>query len=266
MPDVVKPYVPDVPYPHRLKKKTDDSEFRKFLSMFKQLNINIPFADVIAQIPKYGKFLKDILTRRRRIDERETVFLNEECSAIMLNKLPQKRADPGSFTVPCCIRNHPAERALCDLGASINLMPYSLCQKLGLGEVKPTAMTIQMADRSVAYPRGIVENILIKVDNLYFPVDFVIMDMEEDRKVPIILGRSFLATSHALIDMAKGRLTLRVGEEEANFSLDEAMKFPGDEDACLRMDIVDDLVAEIFHEEYPILPLESCMVHSDSSA
>ena len=106
-------------------------------------------------------------------------------------------------------------------------------------------MTIQMVDRSVAYPRGIVDNILVKVDNLYFPVDFVVMDMEEDRKVPIILGRSFLATSHALIDMAKGKLTLRVGEEEANFSLDDAMHCPSDEDSCLRVDVVDDLVADI---------------------
>ena len=99
-------------------------------------------------------------------------------------------------------------------------------------------MVIQMADRTVAYPRGIMENILVKVDNLYFPVDFVIMDMEEDRKVPIILWRPFLATSHALIDMARGKLTLRVGEEEANFSLEDTMKYSYDEDSCLRVDTV----------------------------
>ena len=100
--------------------------------MFKQLTINIPFADMIAQIPKYGKFLKGILTKRRKIDEHETLILIEECSAIVLNKLPPKLKETRNFTIPCCIENSLLERVLCDLGANINFMPYSLCKKLGL--------------------------------------------------------------------------------------------------------------------------------------
>ncbi|XP_075500124.1 uncharacterized protein LOC142538709 [Primulina tabacum] len=124
----------------------------------------------------------------------ETVTLSEECSAILQNKLPPKLKDPGSFSIPCTIGSSNFNKALWDLGASINLMPYSCFEKLGIREVKPTTISLQLADRSIKYPRGVIEDVLVKVDKFIFSVDFVVLDMEEDREIPIILGRPFLAT------------------------------------------------------------------------
>ena len=112
------------------------------MEVFKKLHINIPFADVLEQIPTYVKFMKDILSKKRRLKNYETIALTEECSAIIQKKLPQKLKDLGSFTIPCTIGNVVFERALCDLGASINLMPLSIFRRLGLGEAKPTTVTL----------------------------------------------------------------------------------------------------------------------------
>ena len=129
-----------------------DKQFEKFLEEFKKLHINIPFADALAQMPSYAKFMKEILSNKRRLDEHETVMLTEESSAILQNKLPPKLKDPGSFTIPCTIGSLYFEQSLCDLGASINLMTYSIFRELGLGEAKPTRMSLQLADRSVKHP------------------------------------------------------------------------------------------------------------------
>ena len=143
-----------VPYPQRLKKHKLDKQFTKFMDVFKKLHINIPFADALEQMPSYVKFMKDILSQKRRLADFETVNLTKECSAILQRKLPQKLKDPGSFTIPCTIGNAIFERALCDLGASINLMPLSIFKRLGLGEARPTTVTLQLADRSLKHPRG----------------------------------------------------------------------------------------------------------------
>ena len=127
--------------------------------------------------------------------------LSEECSTIMQNKLPQKLKDPRSFTIPCIIGYICFDKVLCDLGASINLMPLTIFRKLGLGEPNPTTITLQLADRSIKHSKGIVEDVLIKVGKFIFPVDFIILDMIEDLEVSLILGRPFLATGKALIDV-----------------------------------------------------------------
>ncbi|XP_052198267.1 uncharacterized protein LOC127805553 [Diospyros lotus] len=194
MPPLVRPYVPPIPFPQRLRKHKLDKQFEKFLEVFKKLHINIPFTDALPQKPSYTMFMKEILSNKRRLDEHETVMLTEESNAILQNKLPPKLKDPGSFTIPCTIGSLYFEQALCDLGASINLMPYSIFRELGLGEAKPIRMSLQLEDRSVKHPRGIIKDILVKVDKFIFPVDFVILDMGEDRDVPLILGRPFLAT------------------------------------------------------------------------
>ncbi|XP_073120421.1 uncharacterized protein [Henckelia pumila] len=180
------------PFPAALKKAKLDSQFGKFLEVFKKLNINIPFADALMQIPSYAKFLKEILSNKRKLEEHAMISLTENCSALF-------------------------HKALCDLGASINLMPYSVFRKLSLGEPKSTRMSLQLADRSIKYPRGIIEDVLVKVDKFIFPVDFVVLDMEEDLDMPLILGRPFLATGKTLIDVQKGELLLRVGEEKISF-------------------------------------------------
>ncbi|XP_062113298.1 uncharacterized protein LOC133824434 [Humulus lupulus] len=162
----------------------------------------------------YVKFMKDILSKKRKMEDYETVALTKKCSAILQRKLPQKLMDPGSFTISCTIGNFECKHALCDMGASNNLMPLSVFKRLGLGEAKPTTGTLQLADRSLAHLRGIIEDVLVKVDKFIFPVGFIVLDMEEDTNVPIILGRPFLATGRALIDVKKGELKFRVQKEE----------------------------------------------------
>lgn len=138
--------------------------------------------------------MKDTLTKRIRVGEFATVALTQECSQLVQGKLPPKLKDPGSFTIPCNIGETFWGKALCDLGASINLMPLSIFKKLGIGEVRPTTITLQLADRSICYPKGKIEDVLVRVDKFIFPADFIIMDFDADEETPILLGRPFLAT------------------------------------------------------------------------
>ncbi|KAL5543197.1 hypothetical protein UlMin_010907 [Ulmus minor] len=192
---------PPPPFPQRFKKQQQDHQFRRFLDVLKQLHINIPLVEALEQMPNYVKFMKDMLTKKRRFGEFETVALTRKCSAVLQNKLPPKLKDPGSFTIPCSIGNQYFGKALCDLGASINLMPMSIFKKLGIGEARPTTVSLQLADRSVAHSEGKIEDVLVKVDKFIFPVDFIVLDYGADLEVPIILGRPFLATGRTLIDV-----------------------------------------------------------------
>ena len=151
------------------------------MEVFKKLSINIPFVDALEQMPSFVKLMEDILSRKIRLSEFEIVNLTEECSAILQRKLPQKLKDPGSFTIPCKIGNSIFKRALCDLRANINLMPLSIFRRLGLGEVRPTTVTLQLADRLLKHPRGVIEDVLVKVDKFIFQDDFIVLDMEEDK-------------------------------------------------------------------------------------
>lgn len=231
--------------------------------MFKKIHINIPFAEALEQMPSYVKFLKDIISKKRRLGEFETVSLTEECSAILQKKLPPKLKDPGSFTIPCTIGNQFFGKALCDLGASINLMPLSIFQQLGLGEAKPTSVTLQLVDRSYAFPRGIIEDVLVKVDKFIFPSDFIVLDMEEDREVPIILGRPFLATGRTLIDVQKGELTMRVQDQEVTFNIYKAIQHPSDNEECMSITTVDNVIGDDFAFEH-IDPLDVSLCGLDS--
>ncbi|KAJ8771861.1 hypothetical protein K2173_027038 [Erythroxylum novogranatense] len=199
-------------------------------------------------MPTYAKFLKEILSNKRRLEEYATVALTEESSAILQNKLPPKLQDPGSFS------------ALSDLGASVSLLSLSICQKLDIGELKPTTISLQLTDRSIKFPIGILENVPLKVGSLFIPVDFVVLEMKEDTNIPVILGRPFLATVGAIIDVKNGKMTLRVGEEEIEFNLGKAMKAMDDKDSCLRVDIIDKLVDVEFRKSHPKDSLEHCLV------
>ena len=215
-----------VPFPQRLQKARREEQFSKFLDIFKKIKINIPFAEAINQMPNYAKFLKEILSKKRKINEEGIVNLTATCSAIIRQKLPAKMKDLGSFTIPYSIGKCEFKKALCDSGASINLIPLSVVQRLSLGELTPTTITLQMADRSMAQPEGVLKDVLVKVGKFIFPVDFVIMKMEEDTQVPLLLGRPFIATGAALIDVQKGELTLRVGEEAVHFNLNKGLEQP----------------------------------------
>ncbi|XP_057432445.1 uncharacterized protein LOC130725214 [Lotus japonicus] len=171
-------------------------------------------------MPQYAKFMKETLSKKRKLsEENDIVELTEECSAILQKKLPPKRKDPGSFTLPVNFGASKEVRALSDLGASVNLMPLSMFERLNVGEVKPTMMMHQLADRSMVTPWGVVEDVLVRVGEFEFPVDFVIIDMDEDSKIPLILGRPFLATSQAKINVGKGTISLRVADEKITFTI-----------------------------------------------
>ncbi|XP_062075617.1 uncharacterized protein LOC133779706 [Humulus lupulus] len=199
------------------------------------------------------------MSKKRRLEDFETVKLTEECSAIQQKKLPQKVKDPGSFTIPCTIGGSSFDKALCDLGASINLMPLSVFKKLGVGEVKPTTITLQLADRSLTYPKGVIEYVLVKVDKFIFPADFVVLDMEEDHEIPIILGRPFLATGRALIDVQGGHLTLRVNNEEVKFNIYQALQQHDNTSTCHRVDSIEVVVEEMMRKELCADPLQHCL-------
>ncbi|XP_022883619.1 uncharacterized protein LOC111400432 [Olea europaea var. sylvestris] len=166
-----------------------------------------------AKIPSYAKILRDMISKKRKLPKFETVALTGESSVRLQKKLPPKLKDPGSLTLPISIGEAGSFNALCDTRASINLMPLSVYRKLGLGEAKETTMLLELVDTSIKHPRGKVEDALIKAGKLIFPTDFIVLDIEEDRNIPIILGRPFLATGRTLIDMKKCELILRVDEE-----------------------------------------------------
>ena len=165
--------------------------------------MNIPFTEALAQIPYYAKFMKDILSKKRKLDEEGVVSLSTTYSAMIQKNFPMKMHDPSSFTIPCTIGNYEFGKALCDSGASINLMPLSIVKRFSLRELTPTTMTLQMVDRTMAQPEGILEDVQIKVRNFIFPVNFMVIDMEEDKQIPLLLGRPFLATGATLIDVKK---------------------------------------------------------------
>ena len=133
----------------------------------------------------YVKFLKEILSKKKKVAEEGIVNLTATCSAVIQRSLSAKMKDPSSFTIPCSIGKYEFKKALCDFGANINLMPLSVVHRLNLGELLPTTITLQMANRSMAQPEGVLEDVLVKVGKFIFHVDFVIMKMEEDTQVPI---------------------------------------------------------------------------------
>ncbi|XP_062104095.1 uncharacterized protein LOC133815256 [Humulus lupulus] len=182
------------PFPQHFQKKKLDSQFKKFLDMLKQLHINITLVEALEQMPNYVKFMKDVLTRKKRLGEFETVALTKECSSFLQDKLPPKLKDLGSFIIPCTIGNTYCGMVLCDLGASINLMPMYVFKKLRIGEVRPTTVTLQLEDIYLAHSNGKIEDVFVRVDKFIFPADFIVLDYEAKREVPIILGRPFLAT------------------------------------------------------------------------
>ncbi|KAG9453396.1 hypothetical protein H6P81_006300 [Aristolochia fimbriata] len=253
-----------LPYPARAKKDKLEDKFSKFIDIFKKLEINIPFVEALMQMPQYAKFLKEVLLGKRKIEEQGTVMLTENCSAILKNQLPTKFKDPGSFTIPCEFGNFKFNKVLCDLGASINLMPLSICRKFNLGELKETNIMLQFADRSTKKPNGLIEDVLVKIGKFIYPCDFVVLDMEVDWELPLILGRPFLATAAALIDVKRGKLTLRLNDEEIVFDIKQAIKNPSNscDDTCYFIDVID-ICAEYVQQEVMMKDnLERCLVQS----
>ncbi|CAM8895881.1 unnamed protein product [Rhodiola kirilowii] len=234
------PYKPPMPFPQRQLKKNNESHFQRFAEMMKKINVTLPISEVISQMPLYSKFLKDVISHRREISEIGSVNLNAECSAIVQNPMPKKEKDPGSFSIPITIGDVNISKALCDLGASISLMPYSLYKKLDMGTLVPTSISLRLADRSSRIPSGILEDVPVKVGKFYIPVDFFVLEMEEEREIPIILGRPFLKTTKAVISCINDSLEFDIGGEKIKFYLRQACSAPSDSLDCNLLDTYDD--------------------------
>ncbi|RYR62300.1 hypothetical protein Ahy_A04g019769 [Arachis hypogaea] len=207
------------PFSQLLKGAVGKRIYSRFLDLFASLNVNILFIKAIQQMPAFSKYMKELLSRKSSLKGGQTIVMNKECSALIQPELPTKRRDPGSFHIPCAIGETLFERALCDLGASINLVPLSLVKRMHINEILPTDVVIRLADKTQKQAIGVVENMLLKVGKYFLPTDFVILDMEESHLHPIILGRPFLATVRALIDVEKGELILRIHDEQLSFNV-----------------------------------------------
>ena len=170
-------------------------------------------------MPLYSKFLKDLLTKKSKYIHSDTIVVEGNCSAVIQRILPVKHKDPGSVIIPCSIGVMSVGKALMDLGASINLMPLSMCRRIGELEIMPTKMTLQLADHSVTRPYGVIEDVLVRVKHFTFPTDFVVMDIEEDTEIPLILGRPFMLTARYVVDMGKKKLEMGIADQKISFDL-----------------------------------------------
>ncbi|GJU42283.1 reverse transcriptase domain-containing protein [Tanacetum coccineum] len=230
-PDVPKSLPkPNNPYPSRLNQEKfhEKASYQKekIFQMFQDLRFDISFADALFFMPRFAPAIKSLLMNKEKLFELAKIPLNENCSAMLLKKLPEKLGDPGKFLIPCNFPGMDVCHALADLGASINLMPLSIWKKLSLPELTPTRMTLELAYRSITHPKGVLEEVFVKVGSFHFPTDFVVVDFEADPRVPLILGRSFLRVGRALIDVYEGELILRDGNEQIIFHVNGTTKHP----------------------------------------
>nr|GEU45319.1 reverse transcriptase domain-containing protein [Tanacetum cinerariifolium] len=203
--------------------------------------------DALILMPKFASTIKSLLTNKDRLFKLAKIPLNENCSAMLRKKLPEKLGDPDKFLIPCDFTRMDVCHALADLDASINLMPFSIWKNLSLPELTPTSMTLELADRSITRPKGVAEDVFVKVGKFHFPTDFVVVDFEADPRVPLILRRSFLRTDRALIDVYGEEITLRVNDEVETFKLNQTTRYSCTYDDLLvnQIDIID-----VAREEY----------------
>ncbi|GKB68474.1 reverse transcriptase domain-containing protein [Tanacetum coccineum] len=225
---------PSIPYPSRLNdqklREKANNQMEKFFQIFQDFHFDISFADALILMPKFASTIKGLLRNKEKLFKLAITPLNENCSAVLLKKLPEKLGDPGKFLIPCDFPGMDVCLALADLGASINLMPLFVWKKLSLPELTPTCMTLELTDQSISQPIGVTEDVFIKVGKFHFLADFVVVDFDADPRVPLILGRSFLKTGRALIDVYAGELTLCVGNNAVTFNLDQTSRYSSNYD------------------------------------
>jgi hypothetical protein len=213
-PSLETPYVPQAPFLERLKAPFHFGKYgekiQAMMEVFKQVKVNIPLLNAIQQVPAYAKFPKDLCTQKRKSRNHipKKVLLTEHVSSLIQHNTSPKFKDPGAPTISCIIGQKEIDKALLDLGARVNLLPYSMYQQLSIGELKPTTVILQLADRSIKKPRGIIEDVIIKVDKFFFPMDFIALDTKPiphpERLIPVILRHHFLATANACINCQTG--------------------------------------------------------------
>ncbi|GJR68325.1 reverse transcriptase domain-containing protein [Tanacetum coccineum] len=268
-----------IPYPStrndEKRRENANEQIKKFYEIFKDMSFEISFMNALTLMPKFASTLKALIGNKEKLSEMARTPLNEHCSAVILNKLPKKLGDPDRFLIPCKFPGMDECLALADLGARINLMPFSVWKKLNLPNMTPTCMTLELANRSISRPIGIAKDVNVKVGVFQFPADFVVVDFEPDPRVPLILRRCFLKTDRALIDVYEGELTLRVGNEAITYNLDQTSRYSANYNDMManRIDVVeldsDDLTSSKVDESYydpeeDILILEA-LLNSDPS-
>ena len=257
-------HIPPAPYPHRLRAPKKVNNHSEIYELFKQVKLNIPLLDAIKQIPSYAKFLKDLCTVKRKLGVNKEAFMTEQSTSLIRNNLPPKYKDPVSPTISIVVGNSKLGHALVDLGASVNLLPYSVYMDLGLGELEPTNITLQLVVRGVKIPRGIVKDVLVQVDKFYFPVDFVVLDTQpvvnQGTQFSVILGRPFLATANAIIHCRGGLMTLSFGNMTVNLNIFNVIKGIRDEEDMCEVNMVDYVVHKYLDNVSHDDPLKSCLV------
>nr|GEU92385.1 reverse transcriptase domain-containing protein [Tanacetum cinerariifolium] len=227
-----------------------NNQIKKFYQIFKDTSFRIIFADALILMPKFASTLKALIGNKEKLSEMARTPLNEHCSAVLLKKLPEKLGDLGKFLIPCDFLGMAECLALADLGASINLTPFFMWKRLSLPDLTPTYMTLELADHSISHPVGVAEDVYVKVGSFHFLADFVVVDFDADPRVPLNLGRSFLKTRRALIDVFEGELTLRVGKEAITFNLDQTSRYSANysDMTAKRIDVID-MACEEYSQE-----------------
>ena len=258
-------HVPPTPYPHRLRAPKKVNNHSEIYELFKHVKVNIPLLDAIKQIPSYAKFLKDLRIVKRKLGVNKDAFMTEQSTSLIRNNLPPKYKDPGSPTISIVVGNSKLGHALVDLGASVNLLPYSVYVELGLGELELTNITLQLANRSVKIPREIVKDVLVQVDKFYFPVDFIVLDtqpvVDQGIQFPVILGRPFLANANAIIHCRGGLMTLSFGNMTVNLNIFNVIKEIGDDEDVCEVNMIESVIQNyVDHVSYDD-PLKSCLVN-----
>ncbi|XP_016459600.2 uncharacterized protein LOC107783141 [Nicotiana tabacum] len=215
------------------------------MEMLHQIQLNIPLMDALREMPVYAKMMKDLMSRKYDFQDLSTVTLTQTCSAVVTRSMAQKMSHPGSITISCTIGSYAFAKALCDLGANINMMPLAIYTKLGIGRARPTLMLLQLDDRTVKRPKKILDDVLVQVGRFVLPADFVILDCQVDEEIPIILGRPFLATGRALIDCETRELKMWFNNEEVIFNVQQSMRRPGEYYNCSLVEAVDKILHEM---------------------
>ncbi|GJT27245.1 reverse transcriptase domain-containing protein [Tanacetum coccineum] len=244
---------PTLPYPSRINKEKlrekDDLLALKFMEIFRNLHFELSFADALLHMPKFAPMFRKLLNNKDKIIDLIKTPVNENCSAVILKKFPEKLGDPGRFLIPCDFPEMDECLALADLGASINLMPLSVWEKLNLPDLTKTRMILELADRTISTPTGIAEDVFVKVGTFFFPADFVVVDYIADPRVPLILGRPFLRTARALIDVHGEQMTLRHDDQSITFKVGDTKTFSYNTiESVNRVDVID-VACEEFAQE-----------------
>ena len=256
-------HIPPAPYPHRLRAPKKVNNRSEIYELFKQVKLNIPLIDAIKQIFSYAKSLKDLCMVKRKLGVNKEGFMTEQSTSLIRNNLPPKYKDPGSPTISIVVGHSKLGHGLVDLGASVNLLPYSVYVDLGLGELDPTNITLQLADRSVKIPGGIVKGVLVQVDKFYFPMDFIVLDTQpvvnQGTQFPVILVRPFLATANSIIHCRGGLMTLSFGNMTVNLNIFNVIKGIGDEEDACEVNMVDYAVQKSLDNVSYDDPLMSCL-------